>query len=185
MSPVQPALTAACLAAALTSFSPQAPAEPQQKKTVTVTGCLQPGTETGAFVLTNVTWDAPASSSADTSPAHHATPEKEPPSPPSASQPGEQMDRRPEMLRLAGSPAGTALGDHVGQLVSVTGFLVPEPRREGPATGTTGSTAPPSGDRPPKMRTPGERASDAAAAHILNVRSVTKIADSCTKQPGR
>ena len=87
-----------------------APAEPQKKadvSTVTLVGCLQAGTETGTFTLTNATMKA-AGASATTTPA-------EPPASPTAA----AKDDKKSYTLTPGSSVD--LKAHVGHRVEVTG----------------------------------------------------------------
>jgi hypothetical protein len=160
-----PVLGVVGLAAQVPSTDAPAPATASPEgTTVTATGCLRAGPQTGMFVLANAKWDGRSAEPSQT--GHHgATKDR-----PAANLPGTTGSEAPAgrgTLRLAGATARLKLNEHVGHTVTITGMLAPEDRvvTPGIVLPDTPNRKPDEGGKPP--------------ARVLNVRSVTMVAADC------
>ena len=153
------------LAAQAPSTGAQTPATPQAEgKTVTVTGCLRMGPQTGMFILANAKWDATAGAPGQG--GHHAAP-KDRPATKAPGQVGSETSAAGETLRLAGGTTRLKLSEHVGHTVTATGMLAGEDRIV-----TPGIVLPDTPNRKPAV--------DAKpTVRVFNVRSVTMVAADC------
>jgi hypothetical protein len=153
------------LAAQAPSTGAPAPATaPPEGTTVTATGCLRAGPQTGMFVLANAKWDVRSAEPSQT--GHHGVPKDRP----AANPPGTAGSGTPsagETLRLAGATARLKLNEHVGHTVTVTGMLAAEDRivTPGIVLPDTPNRKPDEGGKPP--------------ARVFNVRSVTMVSADC------
>jgi hypothetical protein len=153
------------LAAQAPSPGAQTPASPPAEgKTVTVTGCLRMGPQTGMFVLANAKWDARPGAPGQG--GHHDAPNDRPASsPPGAA--GSEIPSKGETLRLAGGTTRLKLNEHVGHTVTATGMLAGEDRIV-----TPGVVLPDTPNRKPGVE-------GKPAVRVFNVRSVTMVAADC------
>jgi hypothetical protein len=154
--------------AAPLSLAAQSPAHqheqaPTPGKTATVTGCLTRGVDPGTFVLKNVTWQSPATSSPGHDHGHRAVP------------PATDPPATTETLRLAGAASTLRLEAFVGHTVRATGALA---RTDPPAT--PGAVLPdpqPQGDT--TSRTRGAEEQPASPLRTFEMRSMTDVAAEC------
>lgn len=150
------------------------PAPPPDGSTVTATGCLRAGQETGTFVLEKITWSPASSASPADSAAHHdASPQRDRPTAPATAASGPRdLPAAGQSLRLAGAPSKLKLSEHVGHTVTVTGMLAPVDPIVRPAVVLPDA---PAGGAPRKPDT----ASNDAMQRVLNVRSLTPVSAAC------
>lgn len=179
-------ITPAC-AVALVAQAPSTPAQtrPAQTQpapaadgsTVTATGCLRAGEQPGTFVLERVRWKtAPDGPPGDGAAHHDASAQRDRPTTPATAAAG-QRETPPagETIRLAGAAEKLKLSEHVGHTVTVTGMIAPRDPVVRP--GVLLPDAPRGGDTTSRSAAADDKAS--AFPRVLNVRSVTHVADEC------